>query len=504
MSETPNVLIILIDQFRGDLLGDSRLAKVAKLPRLRELASESVMFANHYSVVSPCGPSRVSLLTGQYAMNHRAVRNGTPLRHDTPNIATAARTVGYLPQLYGYTDTTHDPRVLDADDPRLQSYAELMTGFDESLRMRSESDDRAWRDHLAAKGNPLPEYPATYQPDGDRISDPALYAAEDSDTAFLTDRFIERMASAAPGWFALLTYIRPHPPLVAPAPFNRMYDPADMPVPATALRGEGDPDRHPFVAPARERQPPASMVVGFPELDDSAETTAELRAIYLGLASEVDMHVGRVIDWLKASGQWNDTILVVTSDHGEMLGDYELWGKGTFHDAAFRVPLIVRDPSRPDTHGQVVEGMTESIDVPVTLLDRLGAEVPHAMNGTSLLPLLEDARGETRACSMSEFDFGDPVTPTLWMRRLGVRSREANLAVFRSGRYSLTQFGCDLPPILFDMDRDGEARNIASDPGAPELLQRLMGEFLRHRMSNAEGTFAMTKVGDGGVRTGNC
>ncbi|MDE0520903.1 MAG: sulfatase-like hydrolase/transferase [Boseongicola sp.] len=504
MSETPNVLIIVIDQFRGDLLGGGGLARIAHLPRLREFASEAVMFANHYSVVSPCGPSRVSLLTGQYAMNHRAVRNGTPLRHDTPNMATAARTIGYSPQLFGYTDTTQDPRVLDAHDPRLRSAEELMAGFDEVLRMRSETDDRAWRDHLAAKGNPLPEYPATYRPDGDRVSDPARYAAEDSDTAFLTDRFIASMNGAAQGWFALLTYIRPHPPFVAPAPFNRMYDPADMPAPAAALRGEGDPDRHPFVAPARERQPPASMVVGFPDLDASAETTAELRAIYLGLASEVDMHFGRVVDWLKASGQWNDTVLVVTSDHGEMLGDYGLWGKGTFHEAAFRVPLIVRDPSRPDTHGEIVNDMTESIDVAVTLLDRLGAGVPHAMNGTSLLPFLDDVRGATRTCSMSEYDFGDPVTPTLWMRRLGVRSRESNLAVFRSGRYRLVQFGCDLPPILFDMDRDGEGRNIAGDPGAPELLQRVMGELLRHRMSNAEGTFAMTKVGDAGVRTGNC
>ncbi len=504
MAETPSVLFIVIDQFRGDLLGDGRLAKVARLPRLRELMSEAVTFANHYSVVSPCGPGRVSLLTGQYAMNHRAVRNGTPLRHDTPNIATVARTIGYSPQLYGYTDTTQDPRVLDADDPRLQSDEELMAGFDEALRMRSESDDRAWRDHLAARGNPLPEYPATYRPDGNRVTDPARYAAEDSDTAFLTNRFFEGMDGAEPGWFALLTYIRPHPPLVAPAPFNRMYDPADMPAPATAVGGAGDPDRHPFLAPAKERQPPSSMVVGFPDLDASAETTAELRAVYLGLASEVDLHIGRVIDWLKASGQWDDTIMVVTSDHGEMLGDYGLWGKGTFHDAAFRVPLIIRDPARAGTHGQVVEGMTESIDVPVTLLELLGAEAPHAMNGTSRLPHLEDVRGMNRDRSMSEYDFGNPVTPTPWMRRLGVRSREANLAVFRTGRYRLVQFGCDLPPILFDMDCDGEGRDIAGSLGAPELLQRLMGELLRHRMSNAEGTFASTIVGDGGVRTGGC
>ena len=464
---------------------------------------QSVTFTDHYSVVAPCGPSRASLMTGQYAMNHRSVRNGTPLRHDTPNLAIAARTVGYEPQLFGYTDTTQDPRVLASDDPRLASYEELMTGFDETLRMRMESDDTAWRTHMAAKGTPLPDYPDTYRPAGDKVTDPALYSAEDSDTAFMTDRFLQDMSDTPKGWFAALTYIRPHPPLVAPAPYNTMYDPADMPEPLTTDDPRGDRAWHPFLAPAQDKQTAKSMVVGLPDLEASPETTADLRAVYLGLASEVDHHIGRVIDWLKQSGQWDDTIMVVTGDHGEMLGDFGLWGKGSFHDASFHVPLIIRDPARPGTHGRQVDGMTESIDVAVTLLERVGANVPDAMNGHSLLPMLDDVHAPGRGVSVSEYDFGNPVKPTGWMQHMNIPARAANLSVFRTGSHRLVEFGCDVPPILFDMAGAKERQDISLDEGAMPILLDLTRQMLRHRMTNPDSTFARIVVGQDGLQVGD-
>lgn len=497
MAKRPNILLIVIDQFRADLLGRGPLGQVAQLPNLRALMDEAVSFTRHYSVVAPCGPSRVSLLTGQYAMNHRAVRNGTPLRHDTPTLGTEMRKAGYVPQLFGYTDTAQDPRVLSPDDPRLSSYEELINGFDEATRMRMETDDSAWRDHLASQGISLPPYPDTYRPAGNDIRDPAIYPADLSDTAFLTDRFLADMGAAAPGWFGLLTYIRPHPPLVAPAPYNDMYDPADMPPAA-----RGDYDSHAYMKPARDKQTPASMVVGFPDLDASEETTAALRALYLGLASEVDHHIGRIIAWLKQSGLWEETILVVTADHGEMLGDYGLWGKGTFHDAAFHVPLIIRDPAHPAQNGKRVEEMTESIDVMPTLLERAGVEPPHSLNGQSLIPELDETGTATKEQTVSEYDFGNPVTPNTWMQSLGLASDQCNLNVLRTERHRLVQFGGALAPILFDMHEDGEARDISGQDAHVPLCLELTQKLLRHRMTKPDSLFARTMIGEGGVKTG--
>ncbi|WP_299949836.1 sulfatase-like hydrolase/transferase [uncultured Ruegeria sp.] len=498
----PNVLLIVIDQFRYDLLGQDGLGRVAQLPNLRRLQDNAVSFANHFTVTVPCGPSRVSLFTGQYAFNHRAVRNGTPLRHDTPNLAHAMRQANYIPRMFGYTDITRDPRALPADDPRLQSYEELLPGFEEELRMRMESDVSAWLSHLSQRGIDLPPYPDTYQPIGPAMTDPALYPAELSDTAFLTDQFLTRMQSIEQGWFAALTYIRPHPPLVAPAPYNQLYDRQDMPAPRITQDPLGDRHWHPFLAPAQDRQPISSMVVGFPDIKNSAETVAQLRSLYLALATEVDHHIGRVVSWLKSSGQWDNTILVVTSDHGEMLGDFGLWGKGTFHDAAFHVPLIVRDPARPDMHGEVHSGFTESIDIPATILARVGAEVPSSMNGRSLLGILDDTEKEGADHSFSEFDFGNPVKPTPWMTELGLNSRQSGLGILRTKRHRLIEFGAGLPQVLFDMGGNGETESIATRPENMPTLLDLTRKMLNHRMINADPTFARTLVRVGGVKIG--
>ena len=498
MKRKPNILLIVMDQFRADLLGDGALGRVADLPNMRALMAESVSFSKHFSVVSPCGPSRVSLFTGQYARNHGVVRNGTPLRHDTPNLAKSLRAEGYVPQLFGYTDTAQDPRVLEPSDPRLHSYEELMDGFDETLRMRMETDDSAWRAHLASHGIDLPPYPDTYKPNGPKLSDPALYPAHLSDTAFLTDRFLDHMQTASRGWCAVLTYIRPHPPLVAPAPYNTMYDPAEMP-PAVAAATQP----HPFIPVAHSKQPPGSMVRGFPDLAPSPETTAALRALYLGLASEVDHHIGRIVDWLKSSGQWDNTLLVVTADHGEMLGDFGIWGKGVFHDSAFHVPLIIRDPARPDMHGTCVKDFSESIDIAATLLERIGAQVPDAMNGQSLLSSLDDVTAPTKEVVVSEYDFGHPVTPTTAMSAFDLHSKAANFTVLRTKQHRLTQFAADLPPVLFDMHTAGETRNIAEFSHSMPILLDLTRRMLCHYMTHKEGTFARTIINQTGVHRGD-
>ncbi|MEO1109908.1 MAG: sulfatase-like hydrolase/transferase [Pseudomonadota bacterium] len=499
----PNILLIVIDQFRYDLLSQDGLGRVAQLPNLRQLLENAVSFANHFTVTVPCGPSRASLFTGQYAFNHRAVRNGTPLRYDIPNLARAMRQAGYVPRMFGYTDTTHDPRVLPPDDLRLQSYEELLPGFEEELRMRMESDVSAWHSHLSQRGIDLPPYPDTYRPNGPEIVDPALYPAELSDTAFLSDQFLSKMQNIEQGWFATLTYIRPHSPLVAPAPYNTLYDPQDMPAPTCTHDPNGDRNWHPFLAPAQDKQPISSMVVGFPDLENDPEAIAQLRAVYLALATEVDHHIGRLVDWLKTSSQWDNTVLIVTADHGEMLGDFGLWGKGTFHDAAYHVPLIVRDPARPDMHGRVHFGFTESIDIPTTILKRVGSETPSSMNGRNLVGILDDTETEGADYSFSEFDFGNPIDPTPWMIKQGLTSRQANLGILRTKKHRLVEFGAGLPQVLFDMDACGEVVSVAERPENTQTLLHLTRKMLDHRMNNADPTFAQTLVRAGGVKTGS-
>ena len=502
MAERQNVLFVIMDQMRADCLHGA-LGAAAELPHLRALMADGVSFASHFSVCAPCGPARASILTGQYAMNHRSVRNGTPLRHDTPNLAGEMRKAGYAPRLYGYTDTTMDPRAFGADDPRLHSYEQVMPGFDEVVRMRADSDISAWIEYLKNKGYPSDIEEKINQPDGDSPDDPARYAASDSDTAWLTDRMLEDLANQPRGWFAHLTYIRPHPPFVAPSPYNRMFDPANMPAPLKAATEAEERAWHPFVASSLDAVPISSVVSGFPELQASDTVVATMRALYLGLVAEVDHHLGRIVAWLKQSGQYDDTLIVVTSDHGEMLGDRHAWGKRTFYNAAYHVPLIIRDPRHPAAFGRVVEAATESVDITPTLLDQAGQAVPDAMDGRSLRPFL---RGETpeswRSYSYSELDFGDPVTPTVWQAQLGLHADECNLAILRDGQHTLVHFAGGLPQILFRQGEAGEDRDISGDNDSAAILLEMSRKMLCHRMANPDGTFAGTMVTGQGVKAG--
>ncbi len=494
-----NVLFILIDQMRADcLLG--AMAQHVDLPNLRAFMQQSVTFERNYTVANPCGPSRASLLTGQYAMNHRSVRNGTPLRHDTPTIATEVRKAGYLPMLFGYTDTSQDPRVHHPNDPAVRSYEYQMSGFQEMLEMRLEMS-YPWRSHLLNHGYHFDSYPDVYRPVSPtggtpRLNDPALYSAEHSDTAFLTNRFLATLpAYSDQSWFAHLTYIRPHPPLVAPAPYNDMYDPAALPLPLRLPSPKAEAALHPFFAPGQQAYSPADFVMGFPDLQPTDDTVQTLRSIYLGLATEVDAHIGRVLQFLKDSGQEDNTLVVISADHGEMLGDRHSWGKFSVYDAAYHTPLIIRQPGNDDRAGAVVSQITESIDLMPTLLDWIGQEIPNSVDGRSLLPLLAgDVPQDWRRYSFSELDFAKPGAPTLWEQALSTTPSDSSLGILRDERFTLVEFAADLPPMLFDHQGRGEMEDVASHPDMQPDLMRLTRMMLRHRMRNMDHTLSLDMI----------
>ena len=503
MTGTKNVLFIVIDQLRADcVFGD--LSAHLDLPNLRALMADAVTFEQHYSVVNPCGPSRASLLTGQYAMNHRSVRNGTPLRHDVPNVATEMRKAGYLPMLFGYTDTPQDPRVYPPRDPALRTYEHPMAGFHEEVEMRFEMS-YPWRAHLIKQGYVFENYAQVYEPvsptgDVPKITDPALYRAEDSDTAFLTNRFLETMtAHTETSWFAHLTYIRPHPPFVAPTPFNAMYNPANLPQPMGLYDPQAVVSQHPFFGPTLDHRTPVNNVVGFPDLMPTEENIQALRAIYMGLITEVDLHIGRVIRCLKEKDQYDNTLIVVTSDHGEMLGDHHSWGKFNVHDAAYHTPLIIRQPENKDRAGTVVTQPVETIDITPTILDWVGQDIPNSMDGRSLLPLMQGATPEDwRTYSFSELDFAEPGQPTVWEKALGTGPSDSTLSILREGRFTLVEFAADLDPILYDHAAQGERENVASKPEYQGELARMCRLMLRHRMRNMDHTLSLVTItGDG-------
>ncbi len=505
------VLLIVIDQFRADCLHGA-LSEQMEMPHLQALMRESTCFNRHYTVTSPCGPSRASLLTGLYAMNHRSIRNGSPLPRQHPTMGSEFRKAGYEPMLFGYTDVSADPHFLHPNDPDLKNYEGLAPGFAEIVRLRLDSNT-SWIGNLKTKGYDIPPaYWDLFKPvaaDGSNtpaITDPALYTADDSDTAFLTDRTLEELcAREDEDWLSLVTFIRPHPPLVAPAPYNKAIAPSALPAPIRPQNLDHHKMTHPFFAANYVEPSNQHLFIGFDGNQESLsdEDIAELRAVYAGLAMEVDHHVGRILDYLRDSGQYDDTLIVVTADHGEMLGDHYMWGKEAPFEAALHVPLIIRDPHNPQSHGKQVNHFTETIDVTPTLLDWVGEEPNISFNGKSLLPFL---RGETpeswREYVFSEVDFGDALKPTRFQEELGLSQFQSNFAVIRDDRFKYVHFNGGLPPLLYDMKADpNELTNLATDPSHTSDLLHYANLMLNHRMSFAHHATSRMSITPTGIQS---
>lgn len=473
IKEAPrNLLLIVIDQFRADLLSGP-FAQFVPLPHLRRLAEQSLVFDNHHTTVVPCGPARASLLTGQYAMSHRSVYNGAPLPREMPNLASMLRTVGRELLLFGYTDTQPDPRNMHPNDPAHRSYTGPIPGITELTEMREEAWE--WLSHLRARGYDVPDagsadFDRLYRPAGGKLGGAALYRAEDSDTAYLTDRVLAQLdVRKSQPWSAMVTYIRPHPPFVAPAPFHNMIAPKDLPNPVA-------PDfDHPFFEAYHAEPSGAGMFWGFQgdHTNLSSEEIALCRATYLALAVEVDLHIGRILSWLDSSGQRDDTLIVLTADHGEMLGDLGLWGKQVPFRTASHIPLMM---SHPDLPAHVLSRETRSIDITPTLLRSFGAEVPGSMQGRDLFD--SDWRD---AGVMVEIDLADPTGAGRFERHWQLPAQDCRAVAFEHEGWRLVHFASEHASMLFHVGQDPMCRKCLAAEH-PEKVQKMTAQLLNTRL----------------------
>lgn len=497
MQRRPNVLLVTLDQFRADCLGVAGHPLV-RTPNLDRLAASGVRFTRHFSNCAPCGPARASLLTGLWQMNHRVTNNGAPLADDLPMLPRLLRDAGYTPTLFGYTDTALDPRSLAEDDPRRRNWEEAMPGFDVQVMLDEQLGP--WLEWLAARGYEVPrdgEDPeGIYEPADVEVPPgrgstwrPARYRAEHTESAFITDSVLDwlsRPGRADEPWCAHVSYLRPHPPYLVPAPYNDLFDPADVPDPARHPTRDDEARLHPFVA--------AAMAI-VPSPDDELEQR-QLQATYYAMIAEVDDQLGRLLDHLDRSGMADDTLVVLTSDHGEQLGDHWLIEKLGFFDQSFHIPLIVRWPAGGPT-GVAVDAPTENVDILPTILDLVGATPPPFCDGASLRPFLEGdgaAPATWRDAVHYEYDFRDP-TSDLVEAVLGLRQDQACLAVLRSEHGKYVHFAGGLPALYFDLDADPhELVDRSSDPTAAADVLDHTQRLLTLRVEHADPRLANTRV----------
>lgn len=390
----PNILLIMCDQLRFDALGCT--GNWVKTPHIDRIAREGVRFTNCVTNAPVCLPARISMATGRYPHN-TGIWDNCPyeLPEGTPTWMAAIRDTGYRTSVFGKTALHRGGPDLRKFEYKLHSYGlddvdEIrgphatvdvlchMTERWKSLGLleefRKDMKERGGKNRTLVRPSPLPlsEYYDVYV--GQRAKD-----------------YLHNYNRSQP-WFCWVSFAGPHEPWDTPEPFSSMYRPEDMPEPiprpATRRKGPtGELDR-------RFAESPAGGI----------RNAKELRASYAGKVSLIDDQVGQILSEIERRRELDRTMILFTSDHGEMNGDYDLIHKSNFLNPAVRVPFIVSAPETRNSSraGSSNDSPIEWFDAGPTLAEAAGAKLNYTQFARSVFRSLQDSETEHRSFAISE------------------------------------------------------------------------------------------------------
>ncbi|MDX2156723.1 MAG: alkaline phosphatase family protein [Hyphomicrobiaceae bacterium] len=504
MSVKPNILFIMADQLRWDYLGASSHPSI-ETPNLDRLATKGVRLTRAFVQSPVCGGSRMSFYSGRYNITHGATYNNFPLRIDEKTIGDYLRPQGYRVVLVGKTHFKPDLESMarlgldPGTNPGLPYWQCGFEPFERDDGLHPEIEGKlagadpaynGWLRQLGYSGeNPWHEWANSVEGDNGEVLSgwamrnarrPARVKEEHSETAYMTDRALEflRQARGDRPWCLHVSYIKPHWPYIAPAPYHAMYGPEHV-IPANRSDAERA-DPHPVIAAFMTHDESVAF-----SRDEVRETVIPT---YMGLITQLDHHVGRLVAHLEATGEIANTIIVVTSDHGDYLGDHWLGEKDLFHEEIVRVPMIVVDPrvGADATRGQAVEALVEAIDLAPTFLDWAGGEPePHRLEGRSIVPLLAGPVPDGwRDAVFCDSDFALRHA----RRRLGLEVDEARGFMVRDKRWKYVHFE-RFRPQLFDLDADPhELHDLGASPGHAGVREAMRDRMFSWALSRRTRT----------------
>lgn len=435
--QKPNVLYIMADQLAAPLLKMHNPKSQIKTPNLDKLAERSVVFESAYCNSPLCAPSRMAMVTGQLPSKIGAYDNATPIAEDTPTYAHYLRSAGYECILAG----------------KMHFIGEQLHGYERRLTADIYPADMGWSVNWDDPQKRLEWY---HNSSSILQAGPCVRSNQldfDEEVMYKSKQFLYDHARQAPGSrpFALtVSLTHPHDPYCIEQKFWDMYEDVDIDLPEVSI-------------PKDQLDPHSKRLQHVCDLEDYEFTPAQIkraRRAYYGAVSYVDDCIGQLLDTLKKCGMDENTIVIFSGDHGDMLGERGLWYKMSYFEASVRVPMLVSYPRMYHPHR--VPQSVSTLDILPTLVDLVGAKMHPGlpMDGVSMLPHLQGKPGGDTV--FAEYMGEGTVSPMMMIRR---------------GPFKYITCPVD-PPMLFNLDKDPkELVNLAT---SDDLTTKAIFEEFKH------------------------
>ncbi len=477
----PNILLIMADQLRYDALGCYGNTRI-HTPNIDSLALNGCAFDNHFVQNPVCSPSRCSILTGRYPKNHGTRDNGIALRDSEITLPEVLHENGYLTAAIGKMHLTTQFRPKEREE---EDWPEDRYGF-EVIHTTCDTKTGEYLDWLKR------ESPVDYEEvkmQGERKAREDRASAADKDTsgppqvypgkinpkfhqsAWIADRTIDliRESGTERPFFALCSFVDPHHPFDPPKAYADLYDPDTLDAP---VYREGELlDKPPHFMKHRTGRGFSNEKYDYRKL--SLHQWGQVKAAYYGMITLVDENVGRILEAVREKGIEDDTLVIFTNDHGELMGDHGLLFKGPFlYDCLIKAPLLIKWPGvipKGARFGQI----TEHVDLMPTILEYAGIRTPYGVQGMSMATVMRGDAGAGRRYALTEFKCYD------W--GLDVRCLTGK-------DYKLTYYAGERFGELYDRNADPEEFvNLWADPAWQQVKQELIRQ-LTDRLMETEDT----------------